>query len=73
MKSRSRATVLSLFSVSGFRRLAASAATVFGLLVATQSRAEAQERPAKRLASIVGVAVEEYAKAIDANGRLIEA
>ncbi|GAC1410189.1 MAG: hypothetical protein NVSMB53_03770 [Gemmatimonadaceae bacterium] len=31
----------------------------------------AQENPAKRLASIVGVAVEEYAKAIDERGRLI--
>ena len=31
----------------------------------------AQEGPAKRLSSIVGVAVEEYAKAIDANGNLI--
>lgn len=33
----------------------------------------AQEPPAKRLSSIVGVAVEEYAKGIDANGRLISA
>ena len=31
----------------------------------------AQEGPAKRLSSIVGVAVEEYAKAIDARGNLI--
>ena len=31
----------------------------------------AQENPAKRLASIVGVAVEEYAKAIDDQGKLI--
>ena len=31
----------------------------------------AQEGPAKRLSSIVGVAVEEYGKAIDANGRLV--
>jgi high-affinity iron transporter len=31
----------------------------------------AQEGPAKRLSSIVGVAVEEYAKAIDAGGNLI--
>jgi high-affinity iron transporter len=31
----------------------------------------AQENPAKRLASIVGVAVEEYAKAVDENGKLI--
>src|SRR3979409_2141360 len=31
----------------------------------------AQENPAKRLASIVGVAVEEYAKAVDDRGKLI--
>ena len=31
----------------------------------------AQENPAKRLSSIVGVAVEEYAKAVDDRGRLI--
>jgi high-affinity iron transporter len=31
----------------------------------------AQENPAKRLASIVGVAAEEYAKAIDEHGKLI--
>src|SRR5687768_14753396 len=31
----------------------------------------AQEGPAKRLSSIVGVAVEEYGKAIDAGGRLV--
>src|SRR6185503_11318834 len=31
----------------------------------------AQENPAKRLSSIVGVAVEEYAKAVDENGKLI--
>ncbi|HEX6534437.1 MAG TPA: FTR1 family protein [Gemmatimonadaceae bacterium] len=33
----------------------------------------AQEHPAKRLSSIVGVAVEEYAKGIDEHGRLISA
>ena len=31
----------------------------------------AQENPAKRLASIVGVATEEYAKAIDEQGKLV--
>src|SRR6266566_2713892 len=31
----------------------------------------AQENPAKRLSSIVGVAVEEYAKAVDDDGKLI--
>jgi high-affinity iron transporter len=40
------------------------------LLFAARSVA-AQENPAKRLASIVGVAVEEYAKAVDENGKLI--
>jgi high-affinity iron transporter len=32
---------------------------------------DAQEHPAKRLSSIVGVAVEEYGKGIDASGRMI--
>ena len=40
------------------------------LLFAARTLA-AQENPAKRLASIVGVAVEEYAKAVDENGKLI--
>src|SRR6476660_8298866 len=31
----------------------------------------AQENPAKRLSSIVGVAVEEYAKAVDERGKLV--
>ena len=31
----------------------------------------AQEPPAKRLSAIVGVAVEEYAKGVDANGNII--
>jgi high-affinity iron transporter len=44
-------------------------AAIAGLLVATE--AGAQEGPAKRLASIVGVAVEEYAKGVDARGRLV--
>jgi len=35
------------------------------------SRLAAQENPAKRLSSIVGVAVEEYAKAVDEHGKLI--
>jgi high-affinity iron transporter len=35
--------------------------------------AGAQEHPARRVANIVSVAVEEYAKAVDANGRLISA
>src|SRR4051812_48608111 len=43
--------------------------SVLSLLAATTLAA--QENPAKRLASIVGVAVEEYAKAVDENGKLI--
>jgi len=45
-------------------------ATVLLLPAATAS---AQENPAKRLSSIVSVAVEEYRKAVDASGRLISA
>ena len=33
--------------------------------------AEGQEHPARRLSSIVGVAVEEYGKAVDARGKLV--
>jgi high-affinity iron transporter len=43
--------------------------SILSLFAAT--RIAAQENPAKRLASIVGVAVEEYAKAVDENGKLI--
>ena len=43
--------------------------SILALLAATDLAA--QENPAKRLASIVGVAVEEYAKAVDENGKLI--
>src|SRR3954462_2294239 len=35
--------------------------------------AAAQEHPARRVANIVSVAVEEYGKAVDAQGRLISA
>ncbi|HMI56075.1 MAG TPA: cytochrome c/FTR1 family iron permease, partial [Gemmatimonadaceae bacterium] len=42
---------------------------ILSLIAAT--RLPAQENPAKRLSSIVGVAVEEYAKAVDERGRLI--
>lgn len=42
---------------------------VLSLIAATTLAA--QENPAKRLSSIVGVAVEEYAKAVDDNGKLI--
>jgi high-affinity iron transporter len=41
------------------------------LLAATSITASAQDNSAKRLSSIVGVAVEEYGKAVDARGRLI--
>ena len=39
--------------------------------LAAASTLPAQEHPAKRLSSIVGVAVEEYGKAVDSRGRLI--
>jgi high-affinity iron transporter len=43
--------------------------SILSLLASTNL--PAQENPAKRLSSIVGVAVEEYAKAVDQNGNLI--
>ena len=42
-------------------------------LTSTTSRAAAQEHPARRLSSIVAVAVEEYGKAVDERGKLISA
>jgi high-affinity iron transporter len=49
--------------------------TGFALLGALSAAmpAAAQEHPARRVASIVSVAVEEYAKAVDGQGRLISA
>src|SRR5688572_24934614 len=41
-----------------------------GLVLAAAASARAQEHPARRLSSIVGVAVEEYSKGIDAAGGL---
>ena len=41
------------------------------LLVGQAPSASAQQTPAQRLSSIVGVAVEEYALGVDANGRII--
>ena len=49
------------------RRLALLALAVFA------AKGSAQENSAKRLSSIVSVAVEEYGKAVDASGRLISA
>ncbi|MEO7085280.1 MAG: cytochrome c/FTR1 family iron permease [Gemmatimonadaceae bacterium] len=51
----------------------ASLGCVFALLAgcAAHSRLGAQEHPAQRVANIVSVAIEEYAKGIDAKGRLI--
>jgi high-affinity iron transporter len=44
----------------------------FGIVVGIPFlEAAAQEHPARRVANIVSVAVEEYGKAVDANGRLI--
>ncbi len=42
----------------------------FGLVLAAAAPGRAQEHPARRLSSIVGVAVEEYSKGIDASGKL---
>src|SRR5688572_11604440 len=42
----------------------------FGLLLVAAASGRAQEHPARRLSSIVGVAVEEYSKGIDASGKL---
>ncbi len=42
-------------------------------LLRVPSFEDAQEPPAKRLSAIVGVAVEEYAKGIDASGKIISA
>ena len=39
--------------------------------VSVTNNLEGQERPAKRVADIVGVAMAEYDKGVDANGRLI--
>ena len=50
---------------------AALVALTGALSLVVASALPAQEGPAKRLSSIVGVAVEEYGKAIDASGRLI--
>ena len=41
-----------------------------GLVLAAATPARAQEHPARRLSSIVGVAVEEYSKGVDQSGRL---
>jgi high-affinity iron transporter len=41
-----------------------------GLVLAAAALGRAQEHPARRLSSIVGVAVEEYSKGIDASGKL---
>ena len=42
----------------------------FGLVFAAAATGRAQEHPARRLSSIVGVAVEEYSKGIDPSGKL---
>ena len=53
------------------RLRAVSAALVALVSLVAAQPLRAQEGPAKRLSSIVGVAVEEYGKAFDANGRLV--
>ena len=44
--------------------------SIGALLMAAASAVTAQERPAKRVADIVGVAIAEYEKGVDASGRL---
>ena len=44
---------------------------LFAASLVSPSPAGAQEPPAKRLSAIVGVAVEEYSKGVDANGKII--
>jgi high-affinity iron transporter len=51
---------------------AAALAAFLAVLLAAPARAQ-DELPARRLASIVGVAVEEYAKGIDSQGHLVSA
>lgn len=51
------------------RSLRSVGVSILSLIAA--SALSAQENPAKRLSSIVGVAVEEYAKAVDDHGKLI--
>jgi high-affinity iron transporter len=53
-----------------FRHRLGRAAAVAGVL-AIGVRAEAQDRPVQRIATMVSVAVEEYGKGIDARGQLI--
>ena len=48
-------------------------ATLFSSLALTTAPALAQEHPVRRVATIVSVAVEEYARGVDAKGKLISA
>ncbi|MFI5309818.1 MAG: FTR1 family protein [Gemmatimonadales bacterium] len=54
-------------------RLVSVAILARALLMLAPSLTTAQEPPAKRLSAIVGVAVEEYAKGVDAQGRITSA
>ncbi|MGQ0642990.1 MAG: FTR1 family protein [Gemmatimonadaceae bacterium] len=53
------------------RRLATSLLCIGWLTALSFMTAGAQERPAKRIANIVGVAMEEYSKAIGQDGQLV--
>ncbi len=53
------------------RRALKELITLLGVISVAAASLGAQEHPAKRLSSIVGVAVEEYGKGIDASGKLI--
>src|SRR5574338_836347 len=52
-------------------RVLRAATTAALIAIGVSSPVRAQEGPAKRLASIVGVAVEEYGKAVDERGKLV--
>jgi high-affinity iron transporter len=56
-----------------FRPILGAAGLIAAALIAQPRALAAQEPPAKRLSAIVGVAVEEYSKGVDANGKLIAA
>ena len=56
-----------------FRRRILTGAISLLSLLSPLAPGLAQERPAKRLSAIVGVAVEEYAKGVDAHGKIMSA
>lgn len=72
MSTRSNRTRATASLPAGARSVAAVLLPLLLLaLPPVASAAAAQEAPGRRLANVVGVAVEEYGKAVDARGRLI--